>query len=88
MPDSVGVTVTLKEIYDKVQRTDDRIDKLTRTVEEMVAINRRLDQHHDRLNAHSDRIRKSESQIAAQWIIVGIVTTVIGAALVKAIIGG
>lgn len=86
-----GVIVTLPQIYEKVLATDDKVDKLASAVEEMVeemvAVNKRLDQHHDRLNAHGERIRKAESQIAAQWVVVGVVITVIGASVVKFITG-
>lgn len=82
-----GVVVTLDQIYKQVQDTDDKVDKLASAVNDMVAINKRLDQHHDRLNTHGERLRKSESQIAAQWIVVGIVVTVIGASAVRALIG-
>lgn len=87
MPDQPGVIITLSEIYKKVEDTDSKLDALTVAVEQMVAVNRRLDQHHERLNAHGERLRKAESQIAAQWIVVGVVITVIGAALVKFITG-
>ena len=87
MSEPPGVVVTLPEIYRKVLETDDKVDRLASSVEEMVAVNKRLDQHHERLNAHGERLRKVESQIAAQWIVVGVVITVIGAAVVKIITG-
>ena len=64
MPDSAYVTVTLKEIYDKVNATDDKVDELRAAVSSMVAINKRLDQHHDRLNDHGSRIGVLETSNA------------------------
>lgn len=63
-PDSVGVTVTLREIYEKVNATDDKLDELTVAVSNMVALNKRLDQHHDRLNDHGSRIGVLETSNA------------------------
>ena len=82
-----GVIVTLPQIYEKVLATDDKVDKLASAVEEMVAVHKRLDQHHDRLNAHGERIRKAESQISAQWVVVGVMITAIGAVVVKFVTG-
>lgn len=81
-----GVIVTLPEIYAQLQATDDKLDRLATSVEQMVSINQRLDQHHARANVHGERLRKVESQVAAQWIIVGIVVTVIGASVVSALV--
>src|SRR5690625_4623780 len=63
-PDNVGVTVTLREIYEKVNATDDKLDELTLAVSNMVALNKRLDQHHDRLNDHGSRIGVLETSNA------------------------
>lgn len=86
-----GVVVTLPEIYRKVLDTDDKVDRLASAVEEMVeemvAVNKRLDQHHDRLNVHGERIRKAESQISAQWVVVSVMITAIGAVVVKFVTG-
>ena len=82
MPDGdASVRVSLPEIYEQVLSTNRKVDQLALTVEQMVAINRRLD-------SHAERLRKTEAQVAAQWLVVGIVITLVGAALVKAIIGG
>lgn len=59
-----GVIVTLDEIYKQVQATDDKLDKLSIAVGDMVAINSRLDQHHDRLNDHGGRLGTVETQQA------------------------
>lgn len=56
-----GVVVTLPEIYAKVLQTDEKVDKLSTSVGEMVAVNKRLDQHHDRLNDHGSRIGTLET---------------------------
>lgn len=56
-----GVIVTLDEIYRQVQATDDKVDRLANAVGDMVAINRRLDQHHDRLNDHGTRLGTVET---------------------------
>ena len=50
------VEIGLGQIYDEVQTQGDKLDKLTAAVEQMVAINQRLDQHHLRLNDHGSRI--------------------------------
>lgn len=62
--DRPGVIVTLDEIYKQVQATDDKLDKLSIAVGDMVAINSRLDQHHDRLNDHGGRLGTVETQQA------------------------
>ena len=82
-----GIIVTLPEIYDKVLQTDDKLDKLAISVEQMVAVNKRLDQHHDRLNDHGSRLATLETSnaIAASrtrapwWIILGAITGIISA---------
>ena len=61
MTERQGVIVTLDEIYRQVQATDDKVDKLATAVGDMVAINRRLDQHHDRLNDHGGRLGTVET---------------------------
>lgn len=61
MSETPGVVVTLAEIYKQVQATDDKVDKLATAVGDMVAINRRLDQHHDRLNDHGGRLGSVET---------------------------
>lgn len=87
-----GVMVTLDEIYKQVRDTDDKVDKLAAAVGNMVAINRRLDQHHDRLNDHGARLGSVETAQAiitattrrpTPWYlvvgsIVGIITGVAG----------
>lgn len=64
--DPPGVVVTLAEIYKQVRDTDDKVDKLATAVGDMVAINRRLDQHHDRLNDHGGRLGTVETKQAIQ----------------------
>lgn len=81
-----GVVITQREIYEQVQALDNKLDDLIGVVNQMVAVNRRLDDHHERLNGHGDRVRRVEIQIAAQWIVVGIVVTTLGAALTKFIV--
>jgi len=83
-PESVYVAVTLPQIYEKVLETDDKVDRLTMSVEQMVSINQRLDDHRERIDTHDGRIRKVESQIAAQWVVVGVGITIIGAAVIRA----
>lgn len=79
-PGSHGVIITQREIFDRVEEVDEKLDKVIGAVEQMVAVNSRLDNH-------GERLRKAESQIAAQWIVVGVVITVIGAAVVRVFIG-
>lgn len=88
MSDAPGVVVTLAEIYKQVQATDDKVDKLASAVGDMVAINRRLDQHHDRLNDHGVRLGTLETQQAisaatqrprAPWYVVtGAIVGIVG----------
>ena len=90
MSESPGVVVTLAEIYKQVRDTDDKVDKLATAVGDMVAINRRLDQHHDRLNDHGSRIGTVETQQAitaatqrprAPWyVVVGAIVGILGGA--------
>lgn len=89
MTDEPSVRVTLSQIYEKVQDTDDKVDKLATAVNQMVAINQRLDEHKGRLNNHSDRIRELEAhKVSAQtlqkarphapwWVIVGAIGTIL-----------
>lgn len=91
MTDRAGVIVTLDEIYKQVQATDDKVDKLASAVGDMVAINQRLDQHHNRLNDHGTRLGSVETVQAIQkatqrprspwYITVGAIVGIIGAAL-------
>lgn len=53
----VGVIVTLKEIYDTVNRIDDKLDR------EIIGI--------------KDEISKLKSQLAAQWVVHGILVSAI-----------
>lgn len=62
----LGVMVTLPEIYKQVLETDDKVEQLTKSVGEMVAVNKRLDQHHARLNDHGSRINTLETSQAIQ----------------------
>ena len=88
MSEAPGVVVTLSEIFKKVQDTDAKVDKLATAVGEMVAINRRLDQHHDRLNDHGTRlgtvetvqaIQKATQRPRAPWyVVVGAVVGILG----------
>lgn len=58
-----GIVVTLKEIHDqmlltgrKVDETDRKVDLLTNSIGELVAVNKRLDLHHKTLNEHDQRL--------------------------------
>lgn len=89
-----GVVVTLPQIFEQVQATDEKVERLSQAVEQMVAINHRLDNHHDRLNDHGDRLRVVEREQAislatrrpaAPWwatvgAVVGIITGLAGSA--------
>lgn len=55
-----GVIVTLPEIYDQVQKTDDKVDLLTNQIGELVAVNRRLDSHSQSIADHDGRLDKLE----------------------------
>lgn len=79
-----GVNISLDKIYSQVQDTNTKVTKLEHAVNELVAVNKRLDGHRDDIEAHGERIRKVEAQVAAQWVIVSVVIVVIGAAVVRA----
>lgn len=81
-----GVMVTLPEIFAEQRAQGKKLDQLTSAVGEMVAVNKRLDSARIRQDAVEGRVGKLEAQVAAQWVIVGIVITVIGAALIKALL--
>lgn len=81
----VGVVITQREVYDRVERLDEKIDTLTAAVSEMVSINKRLDQHHNRQNQHGERIRVLEAKLLAHAVIVGIMTTALSALVVQAL---
>lgn len=55
-----GVVVTLPEIYAQVQKTDRKVDELTTSISELVAVNRRLDAHSKTLVEHDSRLDKLE----------------------------
>lgn len=80
-----GIIITQREVYEKVEEIDERLDKLVIAVEQMAAINKRLDQHHDRQNAHAERLRALEAKVLAQAVIIGIMTAAITALVVKAL---
>lgn len=75
------VKVSLAEIYTQTLATDRKVDQLALTVEQLVAVNRRLDNH-------AERLRKVEARLSAVWLVVGVVVTVAGSALIKIFTGG
>jgi hypothetical protein len=83
-----SVRVTLGTIYAQVQDTNTKVTKLEQAVSDLVAVNKRLDDHAEQIDRNSERLRKVEAQVASQWVIVSIVIVVIGAALVRAILTG
>lgn len=87
------VEIGLTQIYTEVQAQGDKLDKLTAAVGDMVAINRRLDQHHDRLNDHGSRLGNVETAQATAAAVAAAVarprthwTAVVGA--IVAIVAG
>ncbi len=80
-----GVQVSLEDIYKQVTATDSKVTKLENAVNELVAVNKRLDGHRDDIADQGERLRKVEAQVAAQWVIVSVVIVVIGAAVVRAL---
>lgn len=89
MPDpGHGVIVTLPEIYQDVQATKAQVGEINLKLDRFISVNERLDSHKADIEEHDDRIRKLEIQIAAQWVIVGLVITGIGAVLVRTLTGG
>lgn len=90
MPDTgpqPSVRVTLASIYEQGQQTASKVTELEHAVSRVVAINERLDSHKDDISGHDVRVRKLEIQVAAQWVIVGLVSTAIGALLIKVLTG-
>lgn len=83
--DQLGVQVSLTSIYSHVMDTKTKVTQLEHAVNELVAVNKRLDGHRDDIESHSDRLRKLEAQVASQWVIVSVVIVVIGAAVVRAL---
>lgn len=82
-----AVVITIREVWEQGQETRNQVGELATSVKELVAVNKRIDSQRTISNAHGERLRKLESQIAAQWVVVGIVITALGALLVKAITG-
>ena len=80
-----GVQVSLEDIYKQVTATDSKVTKLENAVNELVAVNKRLDGHRDDIADQGERLRKVEAQVAAQWVIVSVVIVVIGAVVVRAL---
>lgn len=83
-----GVIVTLPEIYADVQDTKTQVAAMNHKLDRFISLNQRLDSHKADLESHEDRIRKVEIQIAAQWVIVGIVTAGVTAMVVRVFTGG
>ena len=91
-----GVVVTLPEIYRLAQATDKKVDELTNAVGEMVAVNKRLDSHHQKLAKHDGRLDELEKHKAVQdsrprapwWVVIGAVVGIVsGIAGVFAVLG-
>ncbi len=61
MSDDPGVVVTLREIYERQQATEEKLDSVLVAVEQLVAVNKRLDHHHDWLNDHGSRLSVLET---------------------------
>lgn len=83
--EDTSVRVSLSTIYTQVQDTNQKVTKLESAIENLIAINRRLDGHAADIDTQSDRLRKVEAQVAAQWVVVGVVIAVIGATIVRAL---
>lgn len=84
-----GVMVSLTDIYKQVQHTDRKVDQLATSVEQMVAINARLDSHRDRLERQEsdiallkrkDAVRDATHRPRAPWysVIAGVVGIITG----------
>lgn len=84
-----GVMVSLTDIYKQVQHTDRKVDQLAASVEQMVAINARLDSHRDRLERQEsdiaslkrkDAVRDATHRPRAPWysVIAGVVGIITG----------
>ena len=76
-----GVTIPLDRIYEQVQATDRKLDELQAAINELVAVNRRLDAHHQTLLQIDDRLHALEKhravvdsrQRAPWWVVVSVV---------------
>ena len=77
-----AVVFTHRDVYNQVQGLDDKIDKLTLAVSEVVNLHKRLDSQHERQNSHSERIRVLEAKLLAHAVIIGIMTAAITAAVI------
>lgn len=81
--DDTSVRVSLTTIYTQVQDTNQKVTKLESAIENLIAINKRLDGHAADIDTQSERLRKVEAQVAAQWVVVGVVIAVMGAAVIR-----
>ena len=81
--EDTSVRVSLSTIYSQVQDTNQKVTKLESAIDNLVAINRRLDGHAADIDTHGERLRKVEAQVAAQWVVVGVVIAVMGAAVIR-----
>ena len=83
MSDEPVVKVTLADIYKQGQETKNKVVALEHKVDSMTAIHERLKSHKDDITEHSKRLGKLETNVARISVIVGLITTAIGALLVK-----
>lgn len=83
-----AVVVTVTDIYDDVQTTKKEVAAISHKLDRFISLNERLDSHKKDIADHESRIRKLEIQIAAQWVIVSIVSTGVGAMVVNVFTGG
>lgn len=83
-----GVIVTLPEIYQDVQETKRTLTEMNTKLDRFISLNQRLDSHKEDIEEHDDRLRKLEIQISAQWVIVGLMVTGVGAMVARVFTGG
>lgn len=83
----LGVIISQREVYKQVQEIDGKLDGLLTAVQEMAAINKRLDAQHDRQNTHGERIRALEIKTAGLLVVNGLLSAVITGILVTSVTG-
>lgn len=81
-----GVIITQRDVFNRVEKLDEKMDLLTTAVSDLANIHKRLDAQHERQNGHSERIRIAEGKLKAQEVIIGIMTAVIVAAVIALLV--
>ncbi|GEM_PF-5141456 len=83
MADEPAARITLREIWDQGQKTQAQVTALETKVDNFTSVHERLDSHKADIADHDFRLRKIESRVSALSVIIGLITTGIGALLAK-----